>query len=312
MINFNNLKGLSNEQIMAMANGQSVRQESAPFDKTKWFTAPEGLVRFDTPKQDVAVKMDVLAFPINGLMNKDLLDVGTFNTENMVYWNQSVMVHECFPESIVCNKTFDIRKANNDPICNECWTDKSIDFTKASKRYTIMLLRLHPNEALGITDYKFAYHIDTHGKFAKALFEEWGKACKRNDVRKQYFYDWGDTGCSIEVYFSKLKAPNGFEYYGTNDITFVPREKKLTADEEQFISSLNFKECIHKPTAEEYQTFLELFRSKAVRRNSTTPTESTPVKSGEKTSYDEPPVTVQPRDHVFAHPVQDDSDNPWS
>lgn len=303
-------KKLNHDQIVAMANGTKAEQNREPFNRTAWYKAPEGLKQFETPKQEVVVKMDVLNFPLNGLMNKDLLDSGTFDTREMVYWNQSVMVHESFPESIVCNKTFDIRRASNDSVCTWCWDNKDVvDYRKATKRYTLMLLRIHPNEALGITDYTYMYSLDSHGKFAKAIAEAWGKASKRNDTSKMFFYEWDECGCSLEVFFSKQTSPVGFEFWGTNDVSFVPRSKPLTDEDVKFISELNLCDGIVKPTEEEYQAFLEKFSEKAPQKNGTVaPVNVTPTVKSEPTvhkTYEAPPETVVTKDDTFAKPVDD-------
>lgn len=310
-----NFKKLNPEQINAMANKQRMQKEFPAYNKTSWFTAPEGLQKFEIPKIEGAVRMDVLAFPMKGLINKDLADVGEYDTRESVHWNQSIMVHECFPATpVVCNKTFDLRRANNDVVCNTCWDDKSFDFKKASKRYTFLLLRLHPNEELGITDYTFMYSLETHGKFGKPMFEEWSKVAKRKDaasVEMSHFYEWDETGYSVEVYFSKLTSNNGFEYWGTNDISFVPRADALTEADVEFIQNLDLPSCIHKPTEEEYNTFHETFLEKGVRRNGyvkpEAPMETVVEKQDGVTvqkTFEEPPKTVT-RDATFSNPVKD-------
>lgn len=257
-------KSFSTEEITKICTGGKLQEfDTKPVDKTAFYKAPEGLVQFKTPTRNVAVRFDVLEFEYTHKYNKRLMDAGKFNAVGSYYWNYAAHVHECFPNTIVCNKNFEIKREFNDPICTYMWENKEVDFKRVNKTYVIMLLRVHPNEDLGISDYTYMYHIDTNGKLAGAIQKAWDKAVARKDNSKVNFFKWDDTGCSIEAYFSELNTPSGIKYWGSDDITFIPREKQLTEEDAEFLYSLDMCGGVQKPTEEEYEAFMERFKQKA-------------------------------------------------
>ena len=267
-----NHKSLSAESLIAICKGEAANEAkqntNTPIDKTSFYTAPKGLIQFKVPEKEngVLVKFDVLEFKLTNPLHKDFINAGIWDARGMYYWNYFVNVHEVFPKQIVCQRNFEVgKKAKRDAICELLWNEKSLDYTRISKRYVLMLLRLYPNEALGINDYTFAYYIDTFGKLAKAIAETNDKYVKRNDISKVNFFKWDDTGLSVEAFFSKQTSSLGGTFYGTNDVSFVPREKQLTQDECNFLESLDMCAGVPKPTDAEYEEFVNYLKIQTVK-----------------------------------------------
>lgn len=264
-------KSMSAESLIAICNKDTVAgntNNNAPFDKTAWYNPPKGLVQFKVPEieKGVLVKFDVLEFKLTNPLHSDLINAGIWDARGMYYWNYLVNLHEAFPKQIVCHRNFEVgKKAKKDAVCEFVWNEKAIDFTRVSKRYIVMLLRLYPNEALGINDYTFAYYVDTYGKLAKAIAETNDKYVKRGDISKVNFFKWDDTGLTVEAFFTKLTSNLGGTFYGTNDVSFVPREKQLTQDECNFLESLDMCAGVPKPTDEDYASFVDYLKIQAAK-----------------------------------------------
>ena len=143
-----------------------------------------------------------------------------------------------------------------------------------------MLLRLYPNETLGINDFTFAYYVDTYGKLAKAIAETNDKYVKRGDVTKLNFASWDEKGLTVEAFFTKLTSNLGGTFYGTNDVSFVPREKQLTQDECNFLESIDMCAGVPKPTDEDYASFVTYLKIQAAKHPDKY------VKNGCSLSYD--------------------------
>ena len=266
-----NHKSLSAESLIAICRGETTSEgnkNTTPVDKTAWYTPPKGLVQFKVPENEngVLVKFDVLEFKLTNPLHSDLINAGIWDAKNMYYWNYLVNLHEAFPKQIVCWRNYELgKKAKRDAVCELLWNEKSLDYVRLSKRYVIMLLRLYPNEALGINDYTFAYYVDTYGKLAKAIAETNDKHVKRTDLSKVNFFKWDETGLSVEAFFTKLSSSLGGTFYGTNDVTFVPREKQLTQEECNFLESLDMCAGGPKPTDEEYADFVKYLKVQATK-----------------------------------------------
>lgn len=310
-INFKKHNSLTKEELVAMHSGAGIvnNENRTPVDKTAWYKAPAGLEQFRIPDKDVLVKFDVLEYKLTNQYHQHFLDANCWDARGKYYWNYNVRVHECFPQTIVCNKNYDLKRSGNDPICNLLWDEKEeYDYKRFNKSYTILLLRVHPNEELGITDYKFMYYIDTPGKLMKAIEEAYNKAMTRKDYTKIQFFSWYDEGCTIEAFFSELSTPLGFKFRGCNDVTFVRREKPLTEDECIFLEELDMCAGVPRPTEDEYGTFLEYFKNKAPRKDGTAGT-AEGVKTPEKP---EEPVNEEPTDPVFKKSDTDDIGDDWA
>ena len=269
-LNFKRHTSLTADELISMKNGGTIGSgdNREPVDKTAWYKAPEGLEQFKTPNQEIVVRFDVLEFQLTNKIHKDFVDAGCWDATGKYYWNYNVCVHECFPKTIVCNKTYDFKKSAYDAVCTTLWDQKDIyDYRDFNKRYVVMLLRVHPNKELGIDDYKFMYYIDTPGKLMKAIEEAYDKANKRKDFSKLSFFNWYEDGCSIEAFFSELKAPNGIKFWGCNDITFIPREKPLTEQDCEMLEHIDMCAGVPHPTNEEYAEFMEYFVKKAPKKN---------------------------------------------
>lgn len=260
-INFKG-NGFTAEQLINMRTGNQ-SGEKPTYNKVSWFNAPENLPLFETPKQEVLLKCDILDFRLSTQFHSGLAQTGVWESLGQYYWYYPVTVHECFPHSIVCNKTFDPKRTSNDPVCNYTWEHQEVDFKRVKRAYTVLLLRIHPNEELGITDYKFVVHVDTHGKFASAVMTAWDKAIARKDFAKVDFSKWDEKGMSVEAFFTKLPSKIGQSYWGCNDVTFVKREKQLTTEDINFLDSLDICACIKRPSTEEYADFMGQFKLKA-------------------------------------------------
>ena len=266
-----NHKSLSAESLIKICRGENVSGQetpktNAPVDKTSFYNAPKGLVKFEIPNKKVQVKFDVLEFKLTNPLHKDFINAGVWDVRGQYYWNYFVTMHEAFPKSIVCLKNYEVgKKAKHDPVCDLLWNEKALDYTRISKRYVIMLLRLHPNAELGINDYTFAYYVDTYGKLAKAITETLDKYLNRNDITKVNFSKWDDTGLTVTAFFSELPSSLGKSYFGTNDVDFIPREKQLTQDECNFLESLDMCAGIQKPTDAEYEDFCNYLKIAAVK-----------------------------------------------
>ena len=265
-----NHKSLSAESLIAICKGEATTEAkqntNTPIDKTAFYSAPKGLVQFKVPEKDVLVKFDVLEFKLTNPLHKDFINAGVWDARGMYYWNYFVSVHEAFPKQIVCLRNYEVGKnAKRDAVCDLLWNEKALDYTRISKRYVVMLLRLYPNTDLGINDYTFAYYVDTYGKLAKAIAETNDKYVKRNDISKVNFFKWDDTGLSVEAFFSKQTSSLGGSFYGTNDVSFVPREKQLTQDECNFLESLDMCAGVSKPTDAEYDEFVKYLKIQTVK-----------------------------------------------
>ena len=266
-----NHHSLSAEALIKICRGENVSGQetpktNTPVDKTAFFTAPNGLVKFEIPNKKVQVKFDVLEFKLTNPLHKDFINAGVWDVRGQYYWNYFVTVHEAFPKSIVCMKNYEVgKKAKHDAVCDLLWNEKALDYTRISKRYVVMLLRLHPNAELGINDYTFAYYVDTYGKLAKAITETLDKYLNRNDITKVNFSKWDDTGLTVTAFFSELPSSLGKSYFGTNDVDFIPREKQLTQDECNFLESLDMCAGIKKPTDAEYEDFCKYLKIATVK-----------------------------------------------
>lgn len=302
-INFKKHNSLTRDELVAMHSGGAIANNTnrEPVDKTAWYKAPAGLEQFRIPDKDVLVKFDVLEYKLTNQYHQHFLDANCWDARGKYYWNYNVRVHECFPKTIVCNKNYDLKRAGNDPICNLLWDEKDeYDYKRFNKSYTILLLRVHPNEELGIDDYKFMYYIDTPGKLVKAIDEAYSKAMTRKDYTKIQFFSWYDEGCTVEAFFSELDTPLGFKFRGCNDVTFVRREEPLTEDDCTFLEELDMCAGVPKPTEEEYAEFIEYFKAKAPHKDGTVGTAES-VKAPEK--VEEAPA--KPADPVFANKADD-------
>ena len=266
-----NHKSMSAESLIAICNKDTITgntNNNTPFDKTAWYNPPKGLVQFKVPEVEkgVLVKFDVLEFKLTNPLHSDLINAGIWDARGQYYWNYLVNLHEAFPKQIVCWRNFEVgKKAKKDSVCEFLWNEKAIDFTRVSKRYIVMLLRLYPNEALGINDFTFAYYVDTYGKLAKAIAETNDKYVKRGDVSKLNFASWDEKGLTVEAFFTKLTSNLGGTFYGTNDVSFVPREKQLTQDECNFLESLDMCAGVPKPTDADYDSFVEYLKVQAAK-----------------------------------------------
>lgn len=265
-----NHTSLSAEALIKICRGENATSEqtknNAPVDKTAFYVPPKGLVKFEVPNKRVQVKFDVLEFKLTNPLHKDFINSGIWDARGQYYWNYFVTVHEAFPKSLVCMKNYEVgKKAKHDAVCDLLWNEKNLDYTRISKRYVVMLLRLHPNAELGINDYTFAYYVDTYGKLAKAISETLDKYLNRNDITKVNFSKWDNTGLTVTAFFSELPSSLGKSYFGTNDVDFIPREKQLTQDECNFLESLDMCAGIHKPTDAECEDFVNYLKIATVK-----------------------------------------------
>lgn len=305
-----NHKSMSAESLIAICNKDTTvgnTNNNAPFDKTAWYIPPKGLVQFKVPENEkgVLVKFDVLEFKLTNPLHSDLINAGIWDARGQYYWNYLVNLHEAFPKQIVCYRNYEVgKKAKKDAVCEFLWNEKAIDFTRVSKRYIVMLLRLYPNEALGITDYTFAYYVDTYGKLAKAIAETNDKYVKRGDISKVNFSAWDEKGLTVEAFFTKLTSNLGGTFYGTNDVSFVPREKQLTQDECNFLESLDMCAGVPKPTDKDYEDFVNYLKYQAAKHSDKY------VKNGCKLSYG---IAEQAKDSTLnIEPVKENNINTTS
>jgi hypothetical protein len=298
----------SAEQLINLRTKGNVDGEKPTFNKSAWYKMPEGLELFDTPKQEVFMKFDVLDFTLTAKMHSDLAKQGAWDVVGQSYWYYPVSVHECFPKAVVCNRTFSLKKADNDVVCRYLWDNQDIDFRRIRKTYSILLLRLHPNADLGITDYKYVLHIDTNGKLQKAIMTAWDKAIARKDLNKINFSKWDESGMSVEAFFHQIPNKVGNPYWGCDDITFIKREVPIPDADKAFLDSLDICAGIVQETPESYTEFIEHLKVKAPRMDGSVPSQAGAPAPAPQPVAEAPKPSVKPKaepieDPAFANPV---------
>lgn len=294
-------------ELRAIKQGTNSESNVTPFDKTSWYTVPEGLEKFETPKQEVSVCFDVLDFTMGIKYHPVFMKANIWDVLGKPFWYMPIQVHEVFPKVTVCNKTFSPKKVDNDLVCNFLWENQQYDFRRVKKGYTLMLLRLHPNEELGIKDYKYVVHLDTNGKLANAIIDEWQKACTMNDLEVIDFSKW-DTGLTVKAFFHQIQAKVGNPFWGCDVVKFIERKNPIPESDYEFLSNLDLCAGISKPTEEDYAELCELIKEKVPSKDGTMPV---PKEEPQPEPTPEPqPVTSAEPDAAFANPVKLEEEEP--
>lgn len=302
-LNFNK-NSYTAEQFIAYNNGEGV--ERPQFNKTAWFNMPNGLELFPTPQQEGVVKFDVIDFTISQAFHPWFANKNIWDVTGRSFWNFPVVVHEIFPKSLVCNKTFKPKIADNDAVCNYLWDNKdTLDFRKVKKTYTILLLRLHPNAELGITDFKYVVHIDTNGKLAKAISELWEKAIARKEVSKISFSNI-DDGLTLEAFFHKIPTKIGLPFWGCDDVSFVKREVPIPDADKEFLSNLDICSCVQMPTEDDVNAFMEHIKQNPPLKDGAVVSTKEPVVQNTQPAVN--PAPVPPAPQPVAQPVKEEPD----
>lgn len=250
----------------------------APVDKTGWFLLPDGFEKW-APKQAGYYQFDVIQMHMkrdNYEMRKATGEKRWDTTKENFWWERTVQVHSVFPKILPCENNFGVDMAQDHegrwlPVCKDAvchYIRKNYPAVKKQQftaTYSILLLRLHPNEAMGIKDYKFVFYIDTVGKFTNTMYEEYKQMIANNVIDDNaFFFTYGQFGKSIKARFANLEKeiPDGkggttiVKWVGCNKIDVIDRKDQLTDADLEKISSIEVDDLIYHPSQEEFEVMM--------------------------------------------------------
>ena len=270
--------GVSNRRIVEIENTavETNSQKLGEFKPYSWLK-DMGLPIF-IPEPGTYT-FDVLQFPMdyswhlhwadNRDKSKRIYDMG----KNFSWWEREVHVHECFPKQLVCKRTFGLHVDNGtlkpDPVCNYAFSQKNIKFRDFTKKYTVQVIRMYPNNKIGNTDYQLMIFPFKYGNFAKTMYEEYEIAKNSGEEEFMDFSMWNESGCSVKARFTtqvsegfKKKDGSPATFLTCDRIDFVERKDQLTDEDIETICNLHVDKNIILPEEEEYEWAVKKYQSK--------------------------------------------------
>lgn len=319
-LNPERLKKLQEEARKAVETGAD--NNNNVVDKTAWFTPPEGIEKW-APTKAGYYHFDVLQMHMlrdNYEMRK-ITGERSFNQNADNYWfDRQVTVHGAYPMYLPCANTFGVELERNeegkwypkakDSICKYIHENyPAVTPRQVNLTYSIMLLRLHNIGEDGNTTYKYVFYVDTHGKFANILYDEYKQMLGVSLDENAFFYTYGKLGKTVKARFAELQkelpASNGgtsvAKWIGCNKIDFVDRKDPLTDADLEFISKIEVDNLIKHPTAEEYDLMCAKISGKSVGQTRPAPVRETHEAERTKGSYN----VDEDLDKVFGKEIEE-------